>query len=75
MFDSSIAITQRRVFAAPVPLPAPPPLGHVTLLTCQWLEGHPRELNWCGADVVWPGCSWCAKHEKVVYPGGRRPPA
>lgn len=29
--------------------------------TCQWLEGEPKERNFCGDPSV-PGKSYCARH-------------
>jgi hypothetical protein len=72
--DPPFVVAPRLVFHAPVAVPAPSPIGLLTLSTCQWLEGHPRDLAWCGASVAWPGCSWCEEHERIAYPNGRRPP-
>ncbi|MCB8880096.1 hypothetical protein ACELLULO517_07605 [Acidisoma cellulosilytica] len=33
---------------------------------CQWLEGRPRDLNFCHAPTV-PGRSWCCAHLARVY--------
>jgi len=69
-----VVIAPRRVFAAPVMVPTPLPVRQVSLRTCQWLNGDPRDRNWCGEAVAWPGCSWCRDHETVCFPFGRRPP-
>jgi hypothetical protein len=60
------------LFTAPPPLPRLPTTGHVR--TCQWLEGEPRELNWCGAPVKELGCSWCARHYRIVWEKRARSP-
>lgn len=59
------------VFTAPEQITTPIPTGHAALRTCQWLHGDAGDLNWCGASVAYPGCSWCGTHEKIVFPYGR----
>lgn len=34
--------------------------------TCRWLEGEPKDLNYCGRKTQ-SGCSWCGKHRKIVF--------
>lgn len=34
--------------------------------TCQWLEGEPRERNFCG-DATQPGSSYCATHHARCF--------
>jgi hypothetical protein len=59
------------VFSASAPLSHPLPTSQAVFRTCQWLEGEPSELNWCGKPVAWRGCAWCAEHENIVWPNGR----
>ena len=38
----------------------------IPVKTCRWLDGEPKELNWCG-DAVKRGSSYCPAHYKRVY--------
>lgn len=37
--------------------------------TCQWLEGEPRQRNFCGRPVV-AASAWCGEHHARVYVPG-----
>lgn len=58
---------RKEVLAAPLPqpirreLPLVPPSR-----TCTWLDGDPKERNFCGADSV-PGLSYCPDHRAIVF--------
>ena len=34
---------------------------------CQWLEGEPKEQNFCGKETLSVGSSWCEEHGKRVF--------
>ena len=34
--------------------------------TCQWLDGEPKERNFCGAKAQ-PGSSYCPGHHRRCY--------
>lgn len=54
----------------PVDVPPMPVRRELPLVppsrTCTWLDGDPKERNFCGADSV-PGLSYCPDHRAIVF--------
>jgi hypothetical protein len=48
--------------------PEPEPKGD-TSKGCRWMHGDATDRNFCGADVVRFGTSWCAHHSHRVWAG------
>src|SRR5262245_34512922 len=43
-----------------------PPVPRLSVRTCQWLYGNPKDRNFCSEPAL-PGKPWCALHDDICH--------